>query len=216
PARLDNENTINALRELKLTFMMQDTWRNENPTKRLFTFNSNHQTLSRLDRIYTAERHATSMIEWSFNISQILTDHHMITIRFAPPRLPHIGNGRWPVDLLIDKDLIKQIISIGLEMQQKIDEIEQRTDLINLQTMWKEFKSRITSVAKDTTKKHLARINQCIKALTKDLRRIANLKEIDTSENTRINRSIVEREIDHFQQKQNKKEQLKAQAQWAT
>jgi hypothetical protein len=65
--------------------------------------------------------------------------------------------------------------------------------------MWKEFKSRIPSVAKDTTKKHLARINQHIKALTKDLRRIANLKEIDTSENTRINRSIVEREIDHLQ-----------------
>jgi hypothetical protein len=63
PARLDNENTINALRELKLTFMMQDTRRNKNPTKRLFTFNSNHQTLSRLDRIYTAERHTTSMIE---------------------------------------------------------------------------------------------------------------------------------------------------------
>ncbi|KAG1813449.1 hypothetical protein EV424DRAFT_1473460 [Suillus variegatus] len=120
PARLDNEAAVDALRDLKSVLNMHDTWRNEHPHHRLFTFNSNHQTLSRLDRIYTSNRHTESMLEWASNVSQIPTDHHIVSVRFAPPGLPHIGKGRWswPVGVINDENLIKQIISIGIKTQQ--------------------------------------------------------------------------------------------------
>jgi hypothetical protein len=93
PMRLDNENAIDALRDLRNSLSLQDTWRIENPHRRLFTFSSNHQTLSHLDRIYMSDRHTESLIEWNSLVSQIPTDHQMISIRFVPPNLPHIGKG---------------------------------------------------------------------------------------------------------------------------
>lgn len=217
PARPDNETAMEALRELKSILNMRDEWRNENPHQRMFTFNSNHQSLSRLDQIYVSGRHTESMLDWNSNVSQIPTDHHIVSVRFAPPILPHIGKGRWswPVGLMSDKDLIKRIINIGMDAQWEIDRLEHRSDTANPQKIWKSFKDKMTSAAKETSKKHLARINQCIRALTKDLRRITNSSEIDTSIDTRINRNIIEQEIDHLQKKQNKSTQLKARAQWA-
>ncbi|KAG1797202.1 Endonuclease/exonuclease/phosphatase [Suillus variegatus] len=94
PARYDQESATEALRELRSTLNLQDTWRIENPNRRMFTFSSNHNTLSRLDRIYTSTRHVESMMDWDSHISHIPTDHHMVSARFAPPGLPHIGKGR--------------------------------------------------------------------------------------------------------------------------
>ncbi|KAG1798856.1 uncharacterized protein HD556DRAFT_1430732 [Suillus plorans] len=162
PARLDNEAAVDALRDLKSVLNMQDTWHNEHPHHHLFTFNSNHQILSRLDRIYTLDRHTESMLEWALSVSQILTDHHMVSVRFAPLGLPHTGKGRWswPVGVITDDNLIKQIIRIGIETQQAFDKVGQRTNTKNPQMIWKAFKSKITNTTKDTTEKHLAKINQ--------------------------------------------------------
>ncbi|KAG1801805.1 Endonuclease/exonuclease/phosphatase, partial [Suillus variegatus] len=162
PVRLDNETVIEALRDLKSILNMHDEWRNKKPHQRMFTFNSNHQSLSRLDRIYISERHTASMLDWNSNVSQIPTDHHIVSVRFAPPYLPHIGRGRWswPVGLMMDKDLIKRIINIGMDAQREIDGIEHRSNTANPQQIWKLFKNKITSAAKETSKQHLARINQ--------------------------------------------------------
>ncbi|KAG1732241.1 Endonuclease/exonuclease/phosphatase [Suillus paluster] len=201
PTRLDNKPAINALRELQTAINVHNTWWNEHPHHRLFTFSSNCQTLSRLDRIYTSEQHTESMLDWNMNVSQIPSDHQMVSVRFAPPGLPHIGRGRWtwPIGVMTDKDLIQQIIKIGNESQQEIDALSPRNNETNPQTIWESFKNKITATAKETTKKHLAKINQRIRALTKDLQRTSNSKDIDSPKDTRINRVIIEQEIDHLQ-----------------
>ncbi|KAG1835017.1 hypothetical protein DFJ58DRAFT_719299 [Suillus subalutaceus] len=154
PARLDNEPTINALRELRSEIKVHDTWQNENPHHQLFMFSSNQHTLSRLDRIYTSERHLESMLDWNTKVSQIPSDHQMVSVRFAPPGLPHIGKGRrtWPIGIMADEDLLKQIIKIGDESQRELHALRQRDDEANPQTIWKSFKNKITAMAKENNK----------------------------------------------------------------
>jgi hypothetical protein len=50
----------------------------------------------------------------------------------------------------------------------------------------------------------------------KDLRKLANANDIDTSKNTRLNEIIIENELQHLQKKNFKMTMLRAQAQWAT
>ncbi|KAG2050970.1 hypothetical protein BDR06DRAFT_990548 [Suillus hirtellus] len=125
PARHDHKSATKALRDLRSTLNLQDTWCLKNPNMRTFTFSSNHNTLSRLDRIYTSTCHLNSMTDWNSQISHILMDHHMVSTRFAPPRLPHIGRGRWlwPIGIMKDESLIKQIIKLGINKQQQMEEI---------------------------------------------------------------------------------------------
>jgi hypothetical protein len=161
PARLDREAAIDALRDLRINLKVQDRWR-DYPHRRMFTFTSAHQTLSRLDRIYTSENHADSLIEWDSQISPIPTDHNMVAVHFAPPGLPHIGKGRWswPPGLISENNLIKQINEIGIETQNKIKNIMQHTEEINPQNTWTTFKNHINKVAKEVAKTRLCKINQ--------------------------------------------------------
>jgi len=136
PARLDHEAAIDALRDLRINLKVQDRWRLDHPHRRMFTFTSTHQTLSRLDRIYTSEKHADSLVEWDSQISQIPTDHNMVSMHFTPPRLPYFGKGRWswPPGLISDNNLIKWISEIGIETQNEIKNIMQCTEEINPKT----------------------------------------------------------------------------------
>jgi hypothetical protein len=162
PARLDHEAAIDALRDLRINLKVQDRWRLDHPHSRMFTFTSAHQTLSRLDRIYTSEKHTDSLVEWDSQISQIPTDHKMVSVCFTPPGLPHIGKGRWswPPGLLSDNNLIKRINEIGIETQNEIKNITQRTEETNPQNSWTTFKNQINEVAKEVAITHLCKINQ--------------------------------------------------------
>ncbi|KAG1718145.1 hypothetical protein EDB19DRAFT_1989509, partial [Suillus lakei] len=139
------------------------------------------QTLSRLDRIYTSEQHTESLLEWDSQISQIPTDHQMVSVRFAPPDLPHIGRGRWswPLGLVTDTHLINKVIDMGIKTQLAIENNLPRTEESNPQRLWQSFKTDINKVAKDIAKTHLYKIQQRIRTLTKDLRKLANAKDID-------------------------------------
>lgn len=194
---------------------MQDTWRIENLHRHLFTFSSNHQTPSRLDRIYSSERHSQSLMEWNSLVSQILTDHQLISIRFTPLDLPHIGKGHWswPPSLLSDMILINKVVDLGIQTQTKIEHAVPHTEELNPQTIWQSFKIDINRIAKDVAKTHLHKIHQQICTLTKDLHKIANANDIDVSENTRLNEIILEKEIQHLQKKTFQKATLKARVQ---
>jgi exonuclease III len=130
PARLDNEAAIDALRDLRNTLKLQDTWRITYPTRRLFTFSSNQHSLSRLDRVYASEDHADSLIDWDSLICQVPTDHQMVTVRFAPPDLPHIGKGRWswPAGLITDTTLVKRTIDLGMTLQDTLETLTPRSE----------------------------------------------------------------------------------------
>ncbi|KAG1747278.1 Endonuclease/exonuclease/phosphatase [Suillus occidentalis] len=165
PARLDNEAAIEALRDLRTMLQVQDMWRVEHPHRQMFTFSSNHQTLSRLDRIYASERHATSLIDWD----------------------SHICRWAWPQGLISNTDLINKVIKLGINVQTNIENHTPCSDEANPQTLWCTFKNDLNKLARDTAKHHLHRINQRICSLTKDMRKLANDKNIDNLEDTREN-----------------------------
>lgn len=156
-------------------------------------------------------------MEWNSLVSQIPTDHQLVSVRFAPPDLPRIGKGRWswPLSLLSDTALINRVVDLGIQTQTKIEHAPPRTEEHNPQTTWQSFKIDINRIAKDVAKSHLHKIHQRIRTLTKDLRKLANANDIDASENARLNEIILEKEIQHLQKKTLQKATLKARVQWA-
>jgi hypothetical protein len=54
---------------------------------------------ARLDRIYIAARIKQQTFGWEIKESAILTDHSMVTVRYAPKEAPFIGKGRWTLPL---------------------------------------------------------------------------------------------------------------------
>lgn len=74
--------------------------------------------------------------------------------------------------------------------------------------IWQSFK-------KDIAKSHLAKIDLRIKQLMRDLTITANMPDINRTENTQHHKIILEKEIDHLQQKRYKNAHLCAHAQWS-
>ncbi|KAG2738875.1 DNase I-like protein, partial [Suillus brevipes Sb2] len=182
PAKLDNENAISALRELRQNLNLQDTWRELHPTERVFTFYSNNNSYSRLDRIYTAPTHQQNLHNWDSSTSAIPTDHRMASVRLALTNTPFIGQGRWswPLGLINDKHLIKKMSEIGIITQQKImEQTSNRDENQHPQRTWEEFKEQIRQEARKTAKEHLCKINQRTKKLEADLKSMLDNQDID-------------------------------------
>ncbi|KAG2075455.1 hypothetical protein BDR04DRAFT_1126300 [Suillus decipiens] len=164
PARHDNEQATKAPRDFRLDFDILDTWRHTFPTTRLFTFNSNVNTMSHPDRIYTSKMHQESMSEWKLHLCPIPMDHNIVLTIFTPPGVPHIGKGRkaWHLRILTDKSLLDTIVKQGIETQEKIERHtdQNRTEAENPQTLWEYFKNQMNPATKQTAKTHLVKTNQ--------------------------------------------------------
>lgn len=218
PARQDNENAVNALRDLKYHLNVQDTWRALHPTSRLFTFYSNTNSHSRLDRIYTSPQHERNTHHWDSCTTAIPSDHKMVLVRFVPQNAPFIGNGRWtwPMSLINDKNLLQKISEIGRATQQEITHQQaNRNEITNPQKTWKDFKANINKEAKKTAKHHLHKIRQRTKQLENDVKRTLENGDIDINENTRRHKAWIESEINHLEKKAFKNIQNQSQANWA-
>ncbi|KIK36520.1 hypothetical protein CY34DRAFT_66700, partial [Suillus luteus UH-Slu-Lm8-n1] len=185
PARLEHEQALDALRDLRFQLDIQDTWRINNPTSRLFTFYSNTNTRSQLDHIYTSPTHEQNICGWDSCTSAIPTDHRMVLVRFAPNNTPFVGKGRWswPTSLINDEELIKKISKTGITVQNKItNQRAPRSNTENPQKEWEEFKIQIQQLAKITAKEHLNKIRTRTKQLEEDLRRTTANDDIGTNE----------------------------------
>ncbi|KAG1870925.1 Endonuclease/exonuclease/phosphatase [Suillus tomentosus] len=146
PARTDNETAIEALRDLRDKLNIHDSWRKTHPDSRLFTYYSNMNSYSRLDRIYSSPAHDQSLHDWSSCTSAIPTDHRMLLVRYAPPKMPHIGNGRWswPLGHINDKTLITKMSNLGSIAQLRIERnLPNPTEENDPQSIWEDFKTKI-------------------------------------------------------------------------
>ncbi|KAG2032531.1 hypothetical protein BDR03DRAFT_935951 [Suillus americanus] len=182
--------------EFRLSMNIQDTWRHTFPNKRQFTYSSNTNTLSCLERIYSSPAYINSLCDWNTHSCTAPTDHLLVLLKFAPLGIPHIGKGRWswPLGLLSDESLLDKLTEIRLEMQHRIENCTtHRTPLLNPQTEWELLKNKMTESTKASAKSPLARINQRIKQLTKDLTMTTNSDDIDTSEDRCRHRIILEK-----------------------
>ncbi|KZT25978.1 DNase I-like protein, partial [Neolentinus lepideus HHB14362 ss-1] len=207
-----------ALRDARISLSLIDAWRTDNPNERLYTFSSNLNRFSRIDRIYANPAHLTHLTEWSITPSAIPSDHLLTTVRFTPTNAPHIGPGRWtwPLGLLHDPDLLCKVISLGIDLEERLTTQNMNRDVnCNPQLLWQKFKKNITDFAKAHAKVTFAKINRKITQLQNDLDRTRNSLDMDVSENTRAHAAFLESELDHLHKKRFAKAQAFGQAQWA-
>lgn len=218
PMRNDNENATQALRDMRHQMNIIDTWRHTFPTERLFSFNSNNNSMSRIDRIYASPTLKHSLSNWKAYKSIVPTDHKLIQVKYAPPGSPHLGTGRWawPLGMLNNDDLQNKLVKLGITAQRNIERITNRTETSNPQIIWKKLKEDLTKEVKDATSKHLAKITSRIRTLQKDIRNTTNQNDIDASEDRRMNAIILEKELDHLTKKKHQYAHLKAKATWDT
>ncbi|KAF8494913.1 hypothetical protein F5888DRAFT_1635839 [Russula emetica] len=191
PPKANNRTAIESLRETRHAWGIQDQWRHDNLTGRVFTFKQireNAYSYARLDRIYSANWHACNLFEWKVGPSAIPTDHWMVSVKFAPKDTPHIGSGRWtwPLTSITNETLIDKVIGKGIQVQTRIEEIantpaDQRQD--SPQILWKEFKSEIRTTAKKETRNDNHKIHTRIRLLEKDIKSAIDNQEIDENEN---------------------------------
>ena len=216
PARPDNENATRALRDYRHALGLRDAWRVRFPTERTFTFTSNTHSMSRIDRIYTKEDLEESLSDWTHDISDIPSDHKMVSIRLAHSNAPFIGNDRWswPLGLIHDKELNKQIQLRGQRLHHEIKNLQAEDRSQNAQTLWQKFKDDIKGEATKAARKQIPKITKRIKALKRDAEQTCQREDLDTSPLTRANTTIIEREIEHLKKKKYRKTYTRSQAMW--
>ncbi|KAJ3983801.1 Endonuclease/exonuclease/phosphatase, partial [Lentinula detonsa] len=193
----DTANTaVDSLDELKAELQLMDGWRATYPQSRAFTFTQKrnggiaHQ--SRLDRIYVKSQIFDHTFEWDIKTTGIKTDHRMVSVQFTCEEAPTVGHGRWswPTHLMHDKELTKFIHEEGLLLQTKIENaqsarlLENTIQVDNPQSLWAEFKQRITAFARKRAKIVVPRLQQKITDLERKMELVENTTGISEDERT--------------------------------
>ena len=78
PPQEPDYRALEALREARSAWGMQDQWRHDNPNGRVFThkhLKNGKYEWARLDRIYSQRSHAHKLFEWDATPSAVPTDH---------------------------------------------------------------------------------------------------------------------------------------------
>ena len=220
PARHDDRIATDTLRDIRLTWEIQDQWRHAHPNTNLYTYRyqKHRETrLSRLDRIYSARKHAQAIFEWKAEPSAVPTDHWLISLKFAPKDAPLIGNGRWTLYLpdIEDGHLIEKIASKGVELEKKLDLLEREPTnraVSNPQTLWETFKNDVKMTVKKETDKSKYKAMQKIKNLEKDRSETIETLAFERNEPARTHEAYLANEIKHLMRKdaQGKREDMKA------
>lgn len=216
PPRPDDYSATEALRQFRELYHIQDAWRQENPTTRAFMFISNTNSMSRLDRIYTHRNISKTTYDWEIKDTAIPSDHRMILARIVPPHTPYIGAGRWtlPLTLINNETFMNEVTALGTTLQNKLT--VQYNEPTEPQHLWSTFKKNIATAAKKAAKIQLAKINNRVKALNRDIRELEQRDDIDNDENQRSNIALLQNEVRHLENKRNKNARAQAQAHWHT
>ncbi|KAI0047109.1 DNase I-like protein, partial [Auriscalpium vulgare] len=222
PARLDQLNAIDALRDFRTAFSLQDTWRVEHPDSRLFTFRTRREALftqSRLDRIYTTPSVAAAVFEWRHQAGAFPSDHDLISVRYAPLDAPTIGAGRWtlPLTLLTDQAFLTSVVDCGRRLHTDIDGCAAaRSAQHNPQRLWAKFKRDITSLARTAAKRAHGRIDSKLRALRADVAALESDPSLDTDNSIRRDIALLNDEIQHLADKKSTNERRRLKAKWHT
>lgn len=159
--------------------------------------------MSRLDRIYSARRHAQTVFEWKAGPSAVPTDHCLVSLKFAPRDAPLIGNGRWTwyIPSLNEKQLLDEIVTKGKEIQTKLMTLQEgltTRDEINPQSIWEDFKNDLQKIAKRNANKSHYKATNRIKKLEHDRDAVRDDPNFEYDENVRLKESYLTSEIQHL------------------
>jgi hypothetical protein len=89
-----------------------------------------------------------------------------VSAEFFDPNAPFVGKGRWtiPLTLLKDRHFITDVKTLGQQTMRAIsfiqDNPEKRTDLLNPQTIYTNYKTSITRKAQERAKKIIPRLDR--------------------------------------------------------
>ncbi len=211
------DQSILALDDLKLSLglMLADGWRITNPTMREYTFHhgtGRQAIFSRLDRIYVNPKTFDNARNWRICEAGVRTDHSLIMVQLTSEKAPIIGPGRplFPLLLLKDRTLTKQIRTRGLEAMRELAAIEMaggRTETSNPQRILCRLKADIMRLARERERavvpKLLAEIRECELAL----------KRVKADRNLPEDRKVAEAESLTKQVRQLKQRRVKQQQQ---
>ncbi|PPQ75152.1 hypothetical protein CVT26_012190, partial [Gymnopilus dilepis] len=137
PMHRDPPRVTQTLQSLKEHLQLQDGWRQINPNDVYFSFTQKATgSMSRIDRIYINETQLQHSRNWTIEETGINTDHKLITVEVANPRMPYLGKGRWsmPLFAIKDKRLMNRLDEIAQAEAQKICDIP-------IEESWKDGRS---------------------------------------------------------------------------
>ena len=147
---------------------LEDLWRESNENTRQYTFCSNKNTFSRIDRAYTSKAHRSTIKQ-----TQILpfthSDHYMISVTLHTNTTP-IKTGYWTHnnDLLEEQeyiDALKQVITTSIRQSKgKYTNILQRWDFIKKQIKVNSIKYNVAKINK--SKQHHKKLSKSLKNIS--------------------------------------------------
>ena len=220
PQHLDDAHAIEALRDIRHNWDIQDGWRQTHPDEREYTYRAtmnNQHIKSHLDRIYIKKDRAPLAYEWDIRETPVPTDHWLAIVKYSPKSAPKIGQGRWtfPLQLRENKTLMKAIVTRGIKLQNDLENLKlHNTDreLSNPQRLWREYKGFIKVITKATMKETYHKINSKINALEKDRKDTIANPDFDSNSALQRHEAYLAHEITFLERKRgkNKKETLQA------
>src|SRR5258708_6895729 len=213
PPHTDPHNTTKALLELKAIAGLSDGWRRANPPpERDYTFEQpSGGSRLRIDRIYINENIMSRTLDWKIDQPQVPTDHQLVSMSVYDLNTPHIGRGRWamPKSILDDKNFLDTVTEIGRKTLESLS--------LNPQEKLASFINQTRTLAKQTSKIRLGKMNSKIKKLTKAKQRVLqkiNVNNRDEVEQANEIASAITRKIQDIERTQFKKNRTTAKANW--
>ncbi len=215
------DRSVDALDELKmyLGLMLADGWRTTFPTVRAYTFHRGtgaNATFSRLDRMYVTPRIFDSAREWRICEAGVRTDHSLVLVQLTPENAPVVGQGRptFPLQLIKDKKLAKEIKTRGLEAMRELTEIETlgiRSKDVNPQRVLYTFKLEVMKMAREREKKVIPRLIAEIETRERALKQV--MAKPDLEEDARAKEAEpLTKQIRQLRQQRYKQQQQNSRA----
>ncbi|OSD00579.1 DNase I-like protein, partial [Trametes coccinea BRFM310] len=215
-----SDSSLEALDALKrsLNLMITDGWRETHPTKQDFTFfrkANGAAAMSRLDRIYVRRDVFAWMRNWEIKPIGVRTDHSLVTVCMTTPRAPEIGKGRplFPLQLLSDKNLKKQMKERGVRAMRELDEIRKlgRSNELNPQRVLEGLKSDWMTAARQREKAMMPRLLSEIKCMERDLEALKDREGLSNA-NKLVDIEAATNQLRKLQEKRLKLQQISSRA----
>jgi len=212
PSHSDQEDTTEALDNLKQLLGLEDGWRNTFPQRKSFTYLQSNGcgSQSRIDRIYSRPHITATAREWKMTTTGMPhADHRMVSVQIVDENAPQTSSGRWsfPAHLTKDGPLLKYIEERGREAQLEINENEShnyRNEYSNPQTIYSKFKKDVLDMARKRKRAIIPKLIQEIRKCEYDLETINNDTDV-TPEEKIVESEILTQKLSRLKRKQHLK-----------
>ncbi|KAF5341132.1 hypothetical protein D9611_005853 [Ephemerocybe angulata] len=191
PAKSDNARVTEPFAEVcseaKLIDGYQITHLGEKPKYTYKTLRRGQvNSRSRIDRIHVTEEVFNNSYEWNIIDTGMQTlDHYMVTAYLATDSTPYVGKGRSTIaDFLLDfpelqDSFLKRARKLELDLERCR---ESRSESENPQTLWKEFKKDLLTIARDFSRKRSTMLDKEIEMWQRRKERLHDLANLEENE----------------------------------